>query len=170
MWRLKTRVTQQLYLYISRSWVPVTYLQPKPTTFCIKYHIENRKSKICTNSPHQTLPAFPTFWLYPTNQAIRPTRPASSAYSFVRSFVRSSNFFTLAKLGRQATQPSQPAQPDLFKDNSSLDSTLVPHTLQTLTPLLEFESLIDDSVDFDFAWIEVVDCGRCWGLLVDMFS
>lgn len=35
--------------------------------------------------------------------------------------------------------------------NSSLDSGLVLHALETLGPLLELESLVDNSLDLDFA-------------------
>ncbi len=47
----------------------------------------------------------------------------------------------------------------LVKGNSSLNRALIPHRLQTLLPLLELEGLVHDTVDLDFATIEVVDRG-----------
>ena len=41
---------------------------------------------------------------------------------------------------------------------ATYDGRFVLHCLDTLLPLLEFESLIDYAFDLDFAAIEVVDC------------
>jgi hypothetical protein len=47
----------------------------------------------------------------------------------------------------------------LVEDNSSLDRTLVSHTLQAFTPLFQFESLVDNTLDLHFSAIKIVDCG-----------
>lgn len=46
---------------------------------------------------------------------------------------------------------------DLFEDDSGLDGSLVLHSLQALAPLLELVGLVDDTLDFDLAGVEVVD-------------
>ena len=45
----------------------------------------------------------------------------------------------------------------LVERDSSLDGRLVPHSLQTLGPLIKLECFIDNTVDLDFASIEVVN-------------
>jgi hypothetical protein len=47
---------------------------------------------------------------------------------------------------------------NLVEDNGGLDSALVFHRLQTLSPLLKLESLIDNTRDFYLARVEIVDC------------
>ena len=42
---------------------------------------------------------------------------------------------------------------DLIEDDSSLDSTLVLHSLQALRPLLELIGLVDNTLDLDLARI-----------------
>ena len=39
----------------------------------------------------------------------------------------------------------------VVEDNSSLDGALVLHGLQALAPLLEFEGLVDDTLNLDLA-------------------
>jgi hypothetical protein len=48
-------------------------------------------------------------------------------------------------------------QSHLIKDDSRLDSALVLDRLQSLTPLLELEGLVDNAFDLDFSRIKVVD-------------
>lgn len=48
----------------------------------------------------------------------------------------------------------------LIEHNRGLDSSLVPHSLQTLPPLLELIRLIYNALDLDLAAVEVVDGGR----------
>ena len=43
---------------------------------------------------------------------------------------------------------------------TTYDSRFVLHSLETLLPLLELKSLVDDTLDLDLAAIEIVDCGR----------
>ena len=44
--------------------------------------------------------------------------------------------------------------------SATYDGRLVLHCFDTLLPLLELESLVDDAFDLDLAAIEVVNCGR----------
>lgn len=48
-----------------------------------------------------------------------------------------------------------PENSSLIEHNSSLDSCLVSHTLQTFLPLFEFESLVDNSLDSDLPTIKI---------------
>jgi len=48
----------------------------------------------------------------------------------------------------------------VVEDNGGLDSALVLHGLQALSPLVQLESLVDDSCDFYLARVEIVDGGR----------
>lgn len=48
----------------------------------------------------------------------------------------------------------------LVEHNRRLDGSLVPHGLQTLSPLLEPVRLVHDTLDLDLAGIEVVDSRR----------
>jgi hypothetical protein len=47
----------------------------------------------------------------------------------------------------------------LVEDNGGLDGTLVLHGLQALSPLVQLESLVDDSCDLYLARVEIVDGG-----------
>jgi hypothetical protein len=47
----------------------------------------------------------------------------------------------------------------VVEDNGGLDSALVLHGLQALSPLVQLESLVDDSCDFYLARVEIVDGG-----------
>jgi hypothetical protein len=49
---------------------------------------------------------------------------------------------------------------NLVKRNGSLDRGLIPQALETFRPLLEFEGLIDDTSNFDFARVQVIDGSR----------
>ena len=48
----------------------------------------------------------------------------------------------------------------LVKGNGSFDRRLVSHSLEALSPLLEFEGLVDDAMHLDLATVEVVDSCR----------
>lgn len=48
----------------------------------------------------------------------------------------------------------------LLENNSRLNSTLVLHTLQTLTPLLQLECLIHNACNLHFPGVEVIDGSR----------
>ena len=45
----------------------------------------------------------------------------------------------------------------LVEGDSGLDGRLVPHSLKTLGPLVKLERFVDNTMDFDFAGIEVVN-------------
>jgi len=47
----------------------------------------------------------------------------------------------------------------VVKDDGSLDRRLVTDALESLTPLLELEGLVDDTLSLDLATIEIVDRG-----------
>jgi len=53
--------------------------------------------------------------------------------------------------------PHPTTSTNLVKGDSGLDSTLVLHALETLGPLLQLESLVDDSLDLDLTTVEVID-------------
>src|SRR5690606_31752162 len=62
-----------------------------------------------------------------------------------------------------AHSPFQPIPPQkkksLIKDNSSLDGTLVLHSLQALAPLLQLVGLVDNAVHLDLATVQVGNGG-----------
>lgn len=47
--------------------------------------------------------------------------------------------------------------PGLVEGDGSLDGALVTHRLQALGPLVNLEHLVDNTVDFDLAGVQVVD-------------
>lgn len=47
----------------------------------------------------------------------------------------------------------------VIEDDGSLDGSLVPDALESLTPLLELEGLVDNTLGLDLATVEVVDSG-----------
>lgn len=60
---------------------------------------------------------------------------------------------------KRRIQPQIYPLSDSIKSDSRLDGTLIPHTLQTFGPLIQFERLIDDAADFDLSAIQVIDGG-----------
>lgn len=73
---------------------------------------------------------------------------------------RDQNIYTsipYTRLHISAKCHENPNEIDLVEDDSGFDGALVPHALQTLAPLLEFESLVDDPINFNFAGVEVVN-------------
>jgi hypothetical protein len=48
----------------------------------------------------------------------------------------------------------------LVKNNGCLDGALILHRLQTLSPLLEFERLVDDALHLNLARVKVTNGGR----------
>jgi hypothetical protein len=47
----------------------------------------------------------------------------------------------------------------VVEDNGGFDGSLVPHGLQAFAPLLQLESLVDNTPNIHLARVEVVDCG-----------
>ena len=51
----------------------------------------------------------------------------------------------------------------LVKGDSSLDGRLVPHSLETLRPLIKLEGFVDNAMNLDFASVEVMNGSRDYG-------